>query len=173
MDPCAYARTLFPAIALPFCTTVRGTSGLPLSSPKFLRLCPVSRAEAGLLEKCCRPESQGGFPHCAKAEPPLPSWGRWKNAEEFEARESYNDTCNSCGARKALRRAPRKCSSLIPGSSFMGPSYVLFLAFLIGVVGGLRTMTAPAVVAWATNRHWLNLYKSLHRIAHDGPRSRC
>jgi uncharacterized membrane protein len=42
----------------------------------------------------------------------------------------------------------------------MGPSYVLFLAFLIGVVGGLRTMTAPAVVAWATNRHWLNLYKS-------------
>jgi uncharacterized membrane protein len=42
----------------------------------------------------------------------------------------------------------------------MDPSWVLFLAFLIGVIGGLRTMTAPAVVAWATNRHWLNLYNS-------------
>jgi uncharacterized membrane protein len=42
----------------------------------------------------------------------------------------------------------------------MDPSWVLFLAFLIGVIGGLRTMTAPAVVAWAANRHWLNLYNS-------------
>jgi uncharacterized membrane protein len=39
----------------------------------------------------------------------------------------------------------------------MNPSYVLLLAFLIGVIGGLRTMTAPAVVAWAANR--LNLDK--------------
>ena len=42
----------------------------------------------------------------------------------------------------------------------MNPSYVLFLAFLIGVIAGLRTMTAPAVVAWAANRHWLNLHSS-------------
>ena len=42
----------------------------------------------------------------------------------------------------------------------MDPSWVLFLAFLIGVIAGLRTMTAPAVVAWAANRHWLNLYTS-------------
>ena len=42
----------------------------------------------------------------------------------------------------------------------MDPSWVLFLAFLIGVIAGLRTMTAPAVVAWAANRHWLNLYNS-------------
>jgi uncharacterized membrane protein len=42
----------------------------------------------------------------------------------------------------------------------MDPFWVLFLAFLIGVIGGLRTMTAPAVVAWAANRHWLNLYNS-------------
>ncbi|HKB69101.1 MAG TPA: hypothetical protein VKC61_24890 [Pyrinomonadaceae bacterium] len=39
----------------------------------------------------------------------------------------------------------------------MNPSYVLLLAFLIGVIGGLRTMTAPVVVA---NRHWLNLDNS-------------
>ena len=43
----------------------------------------------------------------------------------------------------------------------MNLSYVLLLAFLIGVIGGLRTMTAPAVVAWAANRHWLNLDNSL------------
>jgi uncharacterized membrane protein len=42
----------------------------------------------------------------------------------------------------------------------MDPSWVLFFAFLIGVIAGLRTMTAPAVVAWAANRHWLNLSNS-------------
>src|ERR1700730_18219527 len=42
----------------------------------------------------------------------------------------------------------------------MNPSQVLLLAFLIGVIAGLRTMTAPAVVAWAANRHWLNLHNS-------------
>jgi uncharacterized membrane protein len=34
---------------------------------------------------------------------------------------------------------------------------VLFLAFLIGVVAGLRSVTAPAVVAWAAYRNWLHL----------------
>ena len=42
----------------------------------------------------------------------------------------------------------------------MNPSQVLLLAFLIGVIAGLRAMTAPAVVAWAANRHWLNLHSS-------------
>ena len=42
----------------------------------------------------------------------------------------------------------------------MNPSQVLLLAFLIGVIAGLRAMTAPAVVAWAANRHWLNLHNS-------------
>jgi hypothetical protein len=42
----------------------------------------------------------------------------------------------------------------------MNPSLVLLLSFLIGVIAGLRTMTAPAVVAWAANRHWLNLDNS-------------
>jgi uncharacterized membrane protein len=42
----------------------------------------------------------------------------------------------------------------------MNSSEVFLLAFLIGVIAGLRTMTAPAVVAWAANRHWLNLFKS-------------
>jgi uncharacterized membrane protein len=39
----------------------------------------------------------------------------------------------------------------------MIPSQVLLLAFLIGVVAGLRSLTAPAVVAWAAHRNWLNL----------------
>jgi len=42
----------------------------------------------------------------------------------------------------------------------MNPSHVLLLAFLIGVIAGLRTMTAPALVAWAANRNWLNLHNS-------------
>jgi len=36
----------------------------------------------------------------------------------------------------------------------MAPSLVLLLAFLIGVVCGLRSLTAPAVVAWAAHRGW-------------------
>ena len=43
----------------------------------------------------------------------------------------------------------------------MNPYQVLLLAFLIGIIAGLRTMTAPTVVAWAANRHWLNLDNSL------------
>jgi uncharacterized membrane protein len=37
---------------------------------------------------------------------------------------------------------------------------MLLLAFLIGVVAGLRSLTAPAVVAWAAHRNWLNLHGS-------------
>ena len=37
----------------------------------------------------------------------------------------------------------------------MAPSEVLLLAFLIGVVCGLRSLTAPAVVAWAAHRGWI------------------
>jgi uncharacterized membrane protein len=39
----------------------------------------------------------------------------------------------------------------------MNPSHVLVLAFAIGVIAGLRSLTAPAVVAWAAHRGWLNL----------------
>jgi uncharacterized membrane protein len=35
--------------------------------------------------------------------------------------------------------------------------FVYLLALLIGVVAGLRTMTAPAAVAWAAHLGWLNL----------------
>jgi uncharacterized membrane protein len=34
---------------------------------------------------------------------------------------------------------------------------VLLFAFLIGVVAGLRAMTAPAVVCWAAHLGWINL----------------
>lgn len=39
----------------------------------------------------------------------------------------------------------------------MTHALVLLLALLIGVVAGLRAMTAPAVVAWAAFLHWINL----------------
>jgi uncharacterized membrane protein len=35
--------------------------------------------------------------------------------------------------------------------------FVLFLAFAFGMVSGMRSLTAPAVAAWAAHRNWLNL----------------
>ncbi len=42
----------------------------------------------------------------------------------------------------------------------MSASEVLLLAFLIGFVAGLRSLTAPAVLAWAAHRNWLNLHNT-------------
>ena len=39
----------------------------------------------------------------------------------------------------------------------MTHALVLLLALLIGVVAGLRTFTAPAVIAWAAFLDWINL----------------
>jgi uncharacterized membrane protein len=39
----------------------------------------------------------------------------------------------------------------------MNSILVLALAFGIGVIAGLRAMTAPAVVCWAAHLHWINL----------------
>lgn len=40
----------------------------------------------------------------------------------------------------------------------MSPSTVLLLAFAIGIVAGLRALTAPAVVAWAARLQWIHLH---------------
>ena len=48
----------------------------------------------------------------------------------------------------------------------MSTTFVLFLAFAIGVVSGMRSLTAPAVAAWAARRNWLNLAGS--RLAFMG-----
>jgi uncharacterized membrane protein len=37
------------------------------------------------------------------------------------------------------------------------PTLVLALAFFIGVIAGLRAMTAPAVTCWAAHLGWINL----------------
>jgi uncharacterized membrane protein len=42
----------------------------------------------------------------------------------------------------------------------MNSGFALLLAFGIGVVAGLRSMTAPAVVAWAAHLAWIKLYGS-------------
>jgi uncharacterized membrane protein len=42
----------------------------------------------------------------------------------------------------------------------MNTSIVLCLAFAIGVIAGLRTFTAPAVVCWAAYLGWINLHGS-------------
>jgi uncharacterized membrane protein len=43
----------------------------------------------------------------------------------------------------------------------MSSSYVLFLAFLIGLFTGLRSLTTPAVTAWAARLGWLKLGRGL------------
>ncbi|HLZ49699.1 MAG TPA: DUF4126 family protein [Candidatus Acidoferrum sp.] len=48
----------------------------------------------------------------------------------------------------------------------MSISFVFFLTFAIGVVAGMRSLTAPAVVAWAARGNWLNLAGS--RLAFMG-----
>jgi uncharacterized membrane protein len=42
----------------------------------------------------------------------------------------------------------------------MDSSQVFLLAFLIGVITGLRSLTAPAAVAWGAHHGWLNLHAS-------------
>ena len=42
----------------------------------------------------------------------------------------------------------------------MNSTFALWLAFGIGVVAGLRSLTAPAVVAWAAHLGWINLHNS-------------
>jgi uncharacterized membrane protein len=42
----------------------------------------------------------------------------------------------------------------------MDTNLVLLLAFLIGVIAGLRSLTAPAVVAWGAHGSWLNLHNT-------------
>lgn len=39
-------------------------------------------------------------------------------------------------------------------------NYVLILALGIGIIAGLRSLTAPAVVAWAAHINWLDLHSS-------------
>lgn len=42
----------------------------------------------------------------------------------------------------------------------MNTATIMLLAFAIGLVDGLRSMTAPAVVAWAARWKWLDLHGS-------------
>jgi uncharacterized membrane protein len=42
----------------------------------------------------------------------------------------------------------------------MGAGYVFIFAFGIGLVAGLRSLLAPAAVAWAVRLGWLNLHGS-------------
>src|SRR5580698_4666574 len=42
----------------------------------------------------------------------------------------------------------------------MNTPLILCLALAIGVVAGLRTFTAPAVVCWAAHLGWINLHGS-------------
>jgi uncharacterized membrane protein len=54
----------------------------------------------------------------------------------------------------------RSFSVLTQEGAFMNFEFALLLAFAIGVVAGLRSLTAPAVVAWAAHLGWINLHGS-------------
>jgi uncharacterized membrane protein len=45
-------------------------------------------------------------------------------------------------------------------ASIMNSGFAMLLVFGIGVVTGLRSMTAPALVAWAAHLGWINLHGS-------------
>ena len=47
------------------------------------------------------------------------------------------------------------------GEPAMTTTQALLFAFLIGVFGGLRSLTAPAAMAWAAHRGWLSLQSPL------------
>jgi uncharacterized membrane protein len=49
----------------------------------------------------------------------------------------------------------------------MSHSPVLLFSFFIGVLVGLRSFTAPAVVSWAAHRHWLDLRHSPLAFLHS------
>ena len=42
----------------------------------------------------------------------------------------------------------------------MNANYIFAVAFGIGIVAGLRSLTAPAAVSWAAHLGWLNLHGS-------------
>src|SRR5260370_37681602 len=57
-------------------------------------------------------------------------------------------------------RGSPKRSTVTVEASIMNPGFALLLVFGIGLVTGLRSMTAPAVVAWAAHLGWINLHGS-------------
>src|ERR1700682_5027948 len=52
--------------------------------------------------------------------------------------------------------APKR-SAVATEGSIMNSGFAMLLVFGIGVVTGLRCMTAPAVVAWAAHLGWIHL----------------
>src|ERR1700704_3196091 len=54
------------------------------------------------------------------------------------------------------RGSPERSTVTMEGST-MNSGFGLLLVFGIGVVAGLRSMTAPAVVAWAAHLGWMHL----------------
>jgi uncharacterized membrane protein len=57
-------------------------------------------------------------------------------------------------SRGTATEPPHFIRDILPA---MSSEVVLGLALGIGVIAGLRSMTAPAVVCWAAHLHWLDL----------------
>jgi uncharacterized membrane protein len=57
-----------------------------------------------------------------------------------------------------MGRPPIVAGLFVPQEVSVTHALVLLMALLIGVVAGLRSLTAPAVVAWAAFLGWINLH---------------
>src|SRR6202040_1668449 len=93
--------------------------------------------------------------------------GEWFSSDNMERQNSRDDgrsmkrvpssVFHSLVYAATAFRYKRAFSIGNPRSLRMSSSEALLLAFLISVIAGLRAMTAPAVVAYAAHRGWLNL----------------
>jgi uncharacterized membrane protein len=81
-----------------------------------------------------------------------------KKTETRYSSPSIGRICTICKTRFAAATEPFRESKHHSEENSMTPALVLLLAFLIGVVSGLRSLTAPAVVAWSAYRGWMVLH---------------
>src|SRR5579864_2184321 len=95
-------------------------------------------------------------PNAARFPFPLPSGivGEYKaKVKQLQQRAIYMTSSPA----KALSLLHLDTQLIKDKSASMSATFVLFLAFAIGIVSGMRSLTAPAVAAWGARRGWLNL----------------
>lgn len=97
-------------------------------------------------------------------------WNSYRDANGLSSTATFTlIRCEGLAARFLQNNAWPRINPSAPNErkeTPISPSLILLLAFLIGVVCGLRSLTAPAAVALAGVRHWINLdHTPLHFMA--------
>jgi uncharacterized membrane protein len=94
-----------------------------------------------------------------------PPWDALQNATEFTPRKQEKIAWPPVkrGTAEFRQRTVSAISYFLTRNGVgdtslaVSATFVLVLAFAIGMVSGMRSLTAPAVTAWAGHRNWLNL----------------